>query len=35
VTIPAGVHEVTVYGGFIAPGTDTWLQMDDDTIAES
>ncbi|TDO44948.1 hypothetical protein EV643_11493 [Kribbella sp. VKM Ac-2527] len=32
VTIPAGVHEVTVYAGFNAPGTDTWIQLDDFTI---
>lgn len=34
VTVPAGVREVTVFGGFTAPGTDTWIQLDDVTIVE-
>jgi hypothetical protein len=28
-TAPAGVNEVTLYAGFTAPGTDTWIQVDD------
>ncbi len=32
VTIPAGVHEVTVYAGFTAPGVDTFIQVDDFTV---
>lgn len=32
VTVPEGVHEVTVYVGFDGPGTDTWLQVDDVTV---
>jgi hypothetical protein len=32
VTIPEGVHSVTVYIGMVAPGTDTWIQIDDVTI---
>ena len=32
VTIPGGVHSVTVYIGMVAPGTDTWIQIDDVTI---
>lgn len=35
VTVPAGVNTVTVYAGFEAPGVDTWIQLDDFTIAES
>lgn len=33
VTIPEGVDTVTVYIGFTAPGTDTWLQIDDVSVA--
>lgn len=33
VTIPANVSTVTVYAGFVAPGTDTWIQLDDFTIS--
>ncbi|GAB2671990.1 DUF4185 domain-containing protein [Kribbella swartbergensis] len=33
VTIPAGIHEVTVYAGFNAPNTDTWIQLDDFTVS--
>jgi hypothetical protein len=33
VTIPAGVNEVTLYAGFTAPGTDTWIQLDDFTVS--
>ncbi|WP_158292989.1 MULTISPECIES: hypothetical protein [Kribbella] len=33
VTIPAGVHEVTVYAGFTAPGVDTFIQVDDFTVS--
>jgi hypothetical protein len=33
VTIPANVNTVTVYAGFVAPGTDTWIQLDDFTIS--
>ena len=29
VTVPGGVHQLTVYAGFNGPGTDTWLQLDD------
>jgi hypothetical protein len=29
VTVPAGVHSLTVYAGFVAPGTDTYIQLDD------
>ena len=29
VTVPAGANEVTLYAGFTAPGTDTWIQVDD------
>jgi hypothetical protein len=29
VTVPPGVQSVTVYAGFVAPGTDTYLQLDD------
>jgi hypothetical protein len=32
VTVPAGVRTVTVYAGFVAPGTDTYIQLDDVTI---
>lgn len=32
VKVPAGVHEVTVYAGFDAPGTDTFIQVDDFTV---
>ncbi|MEV8375495.1 DUF4185 domain-containing protein [Kribbella sp. NPDC056861] len=32
VTVPAGVHEVTVYAGFTAPGVDTFIQVDDFTV---
>ena len=32
VTVPAGVSAVTVYTGFVAPGTDTWIQVDDVTV---
>ena len=35
VTVPAGVHEVTVYAGFEAPGIGHLVQLDDFTIAES
>jgi len=35
VHVPEGVHEVTVFAGFDAPGTDTWLQLDDFTIEET
>jgi hypothetical protein len=31
VTVPPGVHTVTVYSGFTGPGTDTWIQLDDVT----
>ncbi|MFG2056375.1 carbohydrate binding domain-containing protein [Micromonospora sp. NPDC048930] len=33
VTVPAGVTSLTVYAGFVAPGTDTWIQIDDVTIS--
>lgn len=33
VTIPPGVHTVTVYTGFVAPGTDTWIQIDDVAVS--
>jgi hypothetical protein len=33
VTAPSGVHHLTVYGGFVGPGTDTWMQLDDLTVA--
>ena len=33
VTIPPGVNEVTLYAGFTAPGTDTWIQLDDFTVS--
>ncbi|TCM47963.1 DUF4185 domain-containing protein [Kribbella sp. VKM Ac-2568] len=33
VTIPAGVHEVTVYAAFTAPGLDTFIQVDDFTVS--
>jgi hypothetical protein len=33
VTIPPGVNEVTPYAGFTAPGTDTWIQLDDFTVS--
>jgi hypothetical protein len=33
VNIPTGVHEVTVYAGFNAPGLDTWIQQDDFTVS--
>lgn len=29
VTVPAGTNAVTVYMGFVAPGTDTYIQVDD------
>jgi hypothetical protein len=32
VTVPAGVNELTLYSGFNAPGTDTWIQVDDFTV---
>lgn len=32
VTVPAGVHSVTVYSGFVAAGTDTYIQLDDVTV---
>jgi hypothetical protein len=35
VTIPKGVHEVTVYAGFVAPGSDTYLQLDDISVART
>ncbi|WP_433161272.1 DUF4185 domain-containing protein [Kribbella sp. CA-247076] len=33
VTVPAGVHELTVYAGFNAPNVDTWIQVDDFTVS--
>lgn len=33
VTVPAGVHELTVYAGFNAPNADTWIQVDDFTVS--
>ncbi|MGH3656392.1 MAG: carbohydrate binding domain-containing protein [Micromonosporaceae bacterium] len=33
VTIPEGTDTVTVYAGMVAPGTDTWIQIDDVAIA--
>jgi hypothetical protein len=35
VQVPAGVHAVTVYAGFTAPGSDTWLQIDDISVQPS
>ncbi|MGH3356337.1 MAG: DUF4185 domain-containing protein [Nocardioidaceae bacterium] len=32
VRVPEGVHEVTVYAGFVAPGSDTFLQLDDISV---
>lgn len=32
VTVPPGVDELTVYTGFVAPGTDTYLQLDDTSV---
>ena len=32
ITVPDGTHAVTVYAGFVAPGTDTWIQLDDVTV---
>jgi hypothetical protein len=34
VKVPAGVHEVTVYAGFDAPGADTFIQVDDFTVGQ-
>jgi hypothetical protein len=33
VEIPDGVHAVTVYNGFVGPGSDTWLQLDDFSVS--
>jgi hypothetical protein len=33
VTVPAGVHELTVYAGFTGPNVDTWIQVDDFTVS--
>jgi hypothetical protein len=33
VTVPANVHELTVYAGFNAPNLDTWIQLDDFTVS--
>lgn len=32
VTVPPNIHELTVYAGFNAPNTDTWIQVDDFTV---
>lgn len=29
VKVPSDTHELTVYGGFVGAGVDTWLQLDD------
>jgi hypothetical protein len=34
ITVPRDVNAVTVYIGFFAPGTDTWIQVDDITSAQ-
>ncbi len=34
VTVPDGVHEVTMYAGFVAPGFDTWIQLDDVSVSQ-
>jgi hypothetical protein len=33
VTVPANVHELTVYAGFNVPNVDTWIQVDDFTVS--
>jgi hypothetical protein len=32
VRVPPGVNHVTVYAGFVAPGSDTYIQLDDITV---